>query len=166
MKKIVILLAGIIMPVLLFAQSDSLQLPYVKNPTFPPARLLMIDSTVHIIKDELPRKRPILLMVFSPTCEHCKHETEDLVKNIQKFKKITIVMATMQPWNEMMAFRNFYGLGQYENIYMGKDVDFFLPPFYNIKNLPFLAFYSKKGELINVFSGSLPLDKVLEEFEK
>jgi thioredoxin-related protein len=166
MKKLLVLLTGIIIPMIMFAQTDSLQLPYVKNPTFPPVRLLMTDSTIHTIKDELPRKRPILLMVFSPSCEHCKHEAEDLVKNIEKFKKITIVMATMLPWNEMMVFRNFYGLGLYENIYMGKDVDFFLPPFYNIKNLPFLAFYNKKGQLISVFSGSLPLDKVLEEFEK
>ena len=166
MKKILVILAGILIPVLLFAQTDSLQQPYVKNPSFPPVRLLMTVSTIHSIKEDIPNKRPILLMVFSPACEHCKHETEDLVKNIDKFKKITIVMATMLPWNEMMAFRNFYGLELYDNIYMGKDVDFFLPPFYNIKNLPFLAFYDKKGKLINVFSGSLPLDKVLEEFEK
>ena len=107
-----------------------------------------------------------MLMVFSPSCDHCQHETEDMVKNIEKFKKVTIVMATMFSYQDILDFRSRYGLAQYKNIIMGKDIEYFLPPFFDIKNLPFLAFYNKKGDLISVFSGSLPIDKVLEELEK
>ena len=35
-----------------------------------------------------------------------------------------------------------------------------------IRNLPFLAFYNRKKELISVFEGSLPMEKALLEFEK
>ena len=36
-----------------------------------------------------------MLMVFSPDCEHCQHETEEIIKNIDQFKKYQIVMATL-----------------------------------------------------------------------
>jgi thioredoxin-related protein len=107
-----------------------------------------------------------MLMVFSPMCEHCQHETEDIIKNIDKFSKSTIVMATMMPYDSMMSFRERNQLAQYENIIVGQDTQYFLSPFYMISSLPFLAFYDKKGKLISVFQGSMPIEKALEELSK
>ena len=166
MKKFLTLIAGIVLSVTLYSQNDSIQPPYKRFPTFPPVKILLVDSTKATIKNDLPKKKPVMLMIFSPDCDHCQHETEELVKNIEKFKDVTIVMATMRPYAEMMAFREKYGLAKYKNIIMGQDTDFFLLPFYDVKNLPFLAFYNKKGELISVFSGSMPMEKVLVELEK
>lgn len=166
MKRSFALATAILLSLVIYSQTDSIQPPYKKFPNFPPVNLLLTDSTNSIIKNDLPRKRPIMLMVFSPDCEHCQHETEELIKMMDKFEKITIVMATPRPYADMMAFREKYGLAQYKNIIMGQDTQFFLLTFYNISNLPFLAFYDKKGELISVFAGSMPLDKVLLELEK
>jgi thioredoxin-related protein len=166
MKRSFALVAGIILSLSLYSQTDTIQAPYKRFPTFPPVKLLLVDSTSSIIKNDLPKKKPIMLMLFSPDCDHCQHETEELVKNMEKFEKVTIVMVTMRPHEDMMAFREKYGLAQYKNIIMGRDTDFFLLPFYDVRNLPFLAFYNKKGELISVFSGSMPLDKALLELEK
>ena len=145
MKKIVTLLSLLIITVSGLTQTDSIQPPYKKFPFFPPVKLLLPDSATSFTKDDLPKKRPVMLMVFSPACEHCQHEAEELVKNMDKFSKITIVMATMLPFDSMMHFRTKYGLAQYENIIMGQDTHFFLPPYYDIHNLPFLALYDKKG---------------------
>lgn len=103
-----------------------------------------------------------MLMLFSPQCEHCQHETEELIKNIDRFKKIQVVMATMMPFDSMMVFREKYGLAKYSNIIVGHDKGFFLPPFYNVRSLPFLAFYNRKKELISVFEGNMPMNQVLE----
>jgi thioredoxin-related protein len=104
-------------------------------------------------------------MVFSPDCDHCKHETEELIKNIEKFKKIQILMVTWQPFEEMKKFYEEYQLSRFSNIIVTKDQSFFLPPFFDIHNLPFLVFYDKHGKLISVFEGNLPMDKVAERFE-
>ena len=50
-------------------------------------------------------------MMFNPQCEHCQHETEELIKNIDKFKNIQIVMATSMPFDSMLVFRERYQLG-------------------------------------------------------
>jgi hypothetical protein len=66
----------------------------------------------------------------------------------------------------MVDYYHHYGLKRFDNIIVGKDVSYFFPVFYDIHNLPFLAFYNKKKELISVYSGALPIDKAIEELKK
>ena len=105
-------------------------------------------------------------MLFNPQCEHCQHETTELVKNIDKFKDIQVVMTTSMPFDSMLAFREKYKLAEYKNIVVAQDIQFFLVNYFMIHNLPFLAFYDKKKELISVFEGGLPMDKILKVFDK
>src|SRR5215207_1721954 len=79
------------------AQQDSMQPPYKRFPTLPPFHILLSDSSSVYAKAQLPKKTPVLFMVFSPDCSHCQHETEDLVKYREKLKDIQIVMITMYP---------------------------------------------------------------------
>jgi hypothetical protein len=75
-------------------------------------------------------------------------------------------MTTIQPFDKMKEFYNNYRLERFENITVGKDQFFLLPTFYRIKNMPFLAFYDKKGDLIGIAEGALPVNKVLEFFKE
>jgi thioredoxin-related protein len=164
MMKFITVAVALLFIVGLNAQTDSIQPPYKKFPTPPPFKLLLSDSTTWFTKADLEKKKSLLLIVFSPDCDHCQHETEELIKHIDKFKKVQIVMATFQPFGLMRKFYADYQLYRYENIVVGKDVNFILAPFYNIRNMPFLAFYDKKGQLISIFEGSLPIDKIAEKF--
>ena len=166
MKKIMFLFLNLLVMQSAIAQSDSLQPPYKRFPTYPPVKLLLPDSISFYTKADLPKKAAIMLMLFNPECEHCKQETEDLISKIDRFKNIQVVMATNTTFSRMLAFRETYQLAKYKNIIVAQDTHYFLPTFYMIRNLPFLAFYNRKKELISVFEGSLPMEKVLQEFEK
>ncbi len=146
------------------AQTDTLP-PYKKFPIFPPVKLMLADSSF-FTKDMLPRKTPVLLIVFNPQCDHCQHETEEILKSIDRFKDIQIVMSTSAEFSQMKDFIEHYNLASQKNIVVGSDPGFFLNTFYRMHNMPFLAFYNKKKELISVFEGSMPINKVLEELEK
>jgi thioredoxin-related protein len=145
-------------------QTDSIQPTYKRFPTPPPFKLLLTDSTTWFTKADLDKKKPLFLYVFSPECDHCKLTTEDLIKNIDKFKKVQIVMATWLDFTQMKKFYENFQLSRFENITLGRDVNFIMAPFYNIRNLPYMAFYDKKGQLISVFEGGLGIDKVAEKF--
>jgi len=149
----------------IYSQSDTIQPPFKKFPFFPPVKLIL-PGNAEFTKDDLPKKKPVMLMVFSPMCEHCQKETEEMIKNIEKFSKSIIVMATMMPYDSMMSFRDKYHLAGLANIIVGQDTRFFLPAFYMITNLPFLAFYDKKGKLISYFEGSMPIEKAAGELKK
>jgi thioredoxin-related protein len=139
--------------------------PYLKNPGFPPVHLLEIDSVHFFTKDDVKKNHKILLMFFSPECEHCKHQTQDILAEIGKFKDIEIVMATFQPFDEMKTFYNYYRIGDHSNIFMGRDEKYMLPPFYRMQSLPYLALYDKKGQYITHFEGNQKVDTIINAFQ-
>lgn len=166
MKKLYLLLSGLLFVTALYAQNDSIQAPYKRFPFFPPVKLLLPDSVTYFTKSDLPKKKSVMLMLFSPQCEHCQHETGELIKNIDKFKDILVVMTTSMPFDSMLHFREKYKLASFKNIIVAQDVNYFLFSYYQSHFLPFFAFYNKKKELISVFEGGMPMDKILKEFDK
>ncbi|MEP6700935.1 MAG: redoxin domain-containing protein [Bacteroidota bacterium] len=166
MKKYLLLSGLLALMITGYSQVDSILAPYQKFPSFPPIKLLLPDSSSFFTKSDLAKKSPVMLMLFNPQCEHCRHETEQLVKNIDKFKNIQIIMVTSMPFDSMMTFREKYKLAQYDNIVVAQDPHFFLIPYFQVNSLPFLAFYNRKKELIDIFEGSLPMEKVLKKFDK
>ncbi|MFT4095285.1 MAG: redoxin domain-containing protein [Niabella sp.] len=137
---------------------------YLQEKTPPPSVLLLTDSTTKWnLKANLQKDKPLFLIFFSPECDHCKHETEALIKNINKFKGIQIVMATTMPLGEMKEFARNYKLAQYD-ITVGRDIAYTMPPYYEMKNLPYLAFYDKSKKLISTFEGSLGIESILKIF--
>lgn len=166
MKKIIASIATLLFVVTAFSQADTTKLPYQKFPTYPPVKLLLTDSLTYFTKADIPKKSAVMIMVFNPECSHCQHETEEIIKHIDEFKDVQIVMVTMMSMADLRTFKEKYKLDQYPNIVATKDPNFFLATFYMLHNLPFLAFYNKKKELISVFEGNLPIEKVLAELKK
>lgn len=142
------------------------QAPYLKYPTIPPFHLLKLDSTTYLTKDDIKKHRRTIVMFFSPDCDHCKHQTESILADFADFKDIEIVMATYQPFSEMKEFNTHYRLFEHPNIKIGRDEKFFLAPFYKIRNLPYLALYDKKGNLITTFEGTQKVETIVKAFQK
>jgi len=138
--------------------------PFMRYPTIPPFRLLKLDSATYLTKDDLRKNRRTMVMYFSPDCEHCKHQTEAILADFKDFKDIEIVMATYQPFSEMKEFNEHYKIYEHSNILIGRDEQFRLPPFYKIRNLPYLALYDKKGNLITTFEGTQKTDTLINAF--
>jgi thiol-disulfide isomerase/thioredoxin len=151
---------------LAFAQVDSTTPAYKKYPTLPPLQLLLGDSTTKYTKENLPKKKPVLIMVFSPECSHCQRTAEELVQLKDEWKDIQIVMATMHPLYQMNAFMEQYKLNTFPNVVAGKDIYYLLQGFYNLHSLPYLGFYDKKGNLITGFEGSMSVKKIIETFKQ
>jgi hypothetical protein len=149
----------------LFAQQQKMKAGAIRFPVIPPFTLLSIDSTT-LTRENLAKHKKTLFMYFSPTCDHCLLQTDSLLANINKFKDIQIVMATYQPMEEMRQFFTDKKIASYKNIKMGRDVKFFFPPFYKMNNLPFLALYDEKANLITVFEGTTKIPLILEAFSR
>jgi len=142
------------------------QAPYLKYPTIPPFHLLKLDSTSYLTKDDIKKHHRTLVMFFSPDCDHCKHQTESILADFADFKDIEIVMATYQPFSELKEFNTHYRLFEHPNIKLGRDEKFFLAPFYKIRNLPYLALYDKKGNLITTFEGTQKVETIVKAFQQ
>jgi hypothetical protein len=139
--------------------------PFKKFPTIPPFHLLCLDSTTYLTKEDVKKGRKTIIMFFSPDCDHCKHQTEAILSDFKEFKDINIIMATYQPFGELKEFNMHYKMEEHPNVKLGRDEKFFLPPFYKIRNLPYLALYDKKGNLITTFEGTQKVETILDAFD-
>ena len=158
MKKWIPLFLLLCLSAASFAQVDSTTPPYKKFPTLPPFQILLGDSSTIFTKKDLPDKKPVLLMLFSPECSHCQHEAEELTAHKDEIKN------TFHPLWQMKEFVSQYKLDALKNVVVGKDIYLVLPAFYSVHNLPFHAMYNKKGNLISVFEGSMEISKLLQAF--
>lgn len=138
--------------------------PYQQRPTLPPLELVLPDSN-RISKIEF-KKQPTLIMYFSPDCDHCIKQMEEMNTRMEDLKRIQIVMVTHQPMPELVQFIEKFKLANHSNITAGRDVKFMLPGFYRIKSLPYFALYDKKGNLITTFESNTKVDKILKAFRK
>ncbi|HUR11573.1 MAG TPA: redoxin domain-containing protein [Flavitalea sp.] len=145
------------------AQEETKVAPYLKYPGFPPIQLVQLDNKP-LTKKDIHANQPSLLFYFSPECEHCQHQVTDMLKKMDALKKVQIVMVTHQPAEMLQRFYTDYGLNKYKNIRVARDTKFLLPPFYNIKSLPYQALYNKKGNLITTYEGNVKIETLAKAY--
>lgn len=148
------------------AQGQRDSLPYLRFPTVPPFQLLAADSTTVFTKNDLKPGQPVLLMYFSPECDHCQKQMEFILSAIDSLKNVELVLATYQPFEQMKTFINKYNLTAYPNIHTGRDIKYILAPFYNIHKLPFLALYNAGGQLITTFQAGATGETLVKSFRQ
>ncbi len=163
MKKLLILFASVIFISNLFAGNKPDSIPaHLKNAPFPDFKLLLADSTTVFYNDGLSKKKNIILIGFSPECEHCRHQTEELLKHIKEFKETQIVMSTTLPFEKMKAFYKEMNISKYKNIIMGRDVLFYFPKYFRNGYLPGIAVYNKKRTLLNFYDGGVKTEELIK----
>ena len=145
-----------------FAQSGNP--PYKQNKKLPDFEL-ETPANGKFSTAKVKKNAPVIIMFFSPGCDHCIQQFEAMQKRIGEFKNHQIIMATIQPIEELAAFNKKYQLQKYPNIVTGKDANFFFPPFFEIANFPYLAFYDKQHNLITTFEGNMSVDDMLKKFK-
>lgn len=148
-----------------FSQPDTTTPLYKRFPSLPPVQLLLTDSVTKFTTEDIPKKMPVLVVLFSPDCEHCQHEAQEMVAAKESFKDIFVLMVSVAPLHQVKTFAINYGLGALPNLVIAKDPSYFLLTYYGIRNFPFMALYNKKGKLIDVLAGSQPIDKVIGLFK-
>ncbi len=143
-----------------FSQADSSKPVYLRFPTIPQFTIYKAPDSTKFTREDLQKNKSTVFIIFSPDCEHCQHETKELIANIDKFKKAQIVMVQYLPYEQMLKFYKEYKIEKYPNIIMGRDGKFFLPIFFKVPGLPAMYVYDKKGKFKQAFSGNGKIDKI------
>jgi len=143
-----------------FCQADSILPVYLKFPVIPQFTVYKAPDSAAFSREDLRKNMEVVFIIFSPDCEHCQHETEALLANINKFRHTQIIMITYLPYDEMIRFYKNYKIADYPQITMARDTKFFFPVFFKVKNLPSIFVYDRKGNFKKNFEGSVKIDSV------
>lgn len=143
------------------AQVDSLPI-YKRFPTVPPFKIITLPDSSVFSKDDLKKNKAVIIMVFSPDCEHCQRATKDLQAHAALFKKVQIIMASPLDYTILKKFYDAYNIAAYPNIKMGRDGSYFFGSFFKITFYPSIFVYDKKGNFVQRFEGDVSFAKIAE----
>ncbi len=161
MKKIVLALFIFCIGKSGFSQADTSL--YLRFPTIPLFSISKVPDSTKFTKENLERKKATIIIVFSPDCEHCQHEVNELKAHIDLFKKVQIVMVSSLDFSYIKKFYEEYKIADYPNITIGRDANYMFGTFFNVRSFPAIFLYNKKGKFVKSFDGSVPIEKIADE---
>ncbi len=169
MKKIFfgVLMFIMTLPFLAMSQSSTYDTTaqYLKTKRIPAFKVLHLNSTitdsVWFKNDSLPKDKNIVFIYFSPECGHCEHETEQIVKHIDKLQNAFFVFVSYHEMDKLKAFYDKYDLARFANIRMTRDPQYFIPSFFRVEFTPFVAVYDSKGNFKQAFKQGAEIKELL-----
>lgn len=136
-------------------------LPYQKYPTLPAFNLLMTDSSTIFNTYNIPEGKPTVLMFFSPDCDHCQQTTRALTDRMDSLKQVQFYLFTPMSLSMIRDFAAKQHLGQYKNITIGQDYEYFFPGFYGASYVPYVAVYDRKKRFVKMWEGRVKIEDVM-----
>lgn len=159
------LLLLLFFPALLKAQSGTpgaVDVPLFKQFRFiTPLPLTLYDGKV-FNKNDLPKNKPVMVFLFSVECDHCASMTEEILRNMDKFKSTTLLMVTPFKLERMKAWYDQYKIKNYPNIIMAAEPTRQIAQYYALRNFPGIYIYDKKHRLVADYEGTVKLDTLLK----
>lgn len=158
-KHCIVTLVTFLMVSSAFSQEKTLPV-YKQFPQVPPFDIVLVPDSTRFKKADLKKKKPVIVVVFSPDCDHCKHATKDLLAQTKLLKEVQVVMASNLPFNYIKQFHKDFDIAIYPGIKMGWDDKYFLSTYYEVRSYPAVFVYDKKGQLVQEFAGSVSFEKI------
>ncbi|MDR0793921.1 MAG: redoxin domain-containing protein [Chitinophagaceae bacterium] len=138
---------------------------HAQRTKLPPFRIVQENNTV-FKAGQLPQGKPVVLIYFLPDCEHCHVVITNLLKHINEFDKASVVMVTYYPPAEVGKFARKYGFDKRSNFYLGTEGNsFIIKNYYNLSKLPFMALYTKNGDLVKAYYSEEGFNDLLQQLK-
>ncbi|MEJ7740417.1 MAG: redoxin domain-containing protein [Chitinophagaceae bacterium] len=132
----------------------------------PAFKIVQSNGKVFQARD-LPMNKPILIVYFSPDCDHCQTFMQELLNRTADFKKASIVLITFLAVDKVEKFVKDYNISQHSNIYAGTEgTSFFVRNYYKIRDMPFAALYDKGGHFICSYEKDVPFEELAGKVRK
>jgi hypothetical protein len=100
---------------------------------------------------DLPPGKPVLFMLFDPTCPHCQRTIGHIGEQYKGLSRAEICLVSMDNWNAMRGFMSAYGsaLKGKSNVVLLRDsVGMFIGRF-KPRKYPAMMLFSSGGKLLD-----------------
>lgn len=133
-----------------------------RQPDLPPFSITKAPDSSRFEKSDLQKNKAVMIMVFSPDCEHCQVRVKEIMANSKLFKNIQIVMISNLGYNYISRFYKEFKIARYPNIIMGMDYRYMIGNFFTIPSVPAIFLYNKNGKFVKAFDRDVPVKKIVE----
>lgn len=131
----------------------------------PAIELLLNDSVTKYNVATITGNRPVILLFFNTTCDHCQTFAASLRKEQEHLTDIDIIMASTEELSQITRFQNQYFLIELQNLIIGKDFASAGISTFQFESYPFCALYNEKHKFIKSFERNFTLENLLAELK-
>ena len=132
----------------------------------PPFRIALSDGN-QFHASNLPMGKPVIIIYFSPECDHCHVLMKEWFRRSADFKKASVAMVTFLPLTDVASFEKEYKTKQHSNVVTGTEgTRFFVRNYYKVLDMPFVALHDKNGNLISTYSKDIPLNTLAAQLRQ
>jgi thiol-disulfide isomerase/thioredoxin len=138
---------------------------YIKNPALPSFKLILTDSSLFTEK-LIPKAEYTCIVYFSPDCGHCQYEADQMIRNMDSLKQVQFVWVSYRDFNDIKAFGRKYQFDLYPNIILGRDPEYTIPAFFQVKFTPFVALYDHNKQFLKAWETGVEMPELLQFIHK
>ena len=150
MNVIIIMHKKIFISLLLFLFCLPIFAQQTKNIGIAPFKITLLNGKSYTYKD-LKKNTPTVIIYFSPTCDHCKEFTKELVKHESELKSKQIIMVGYESIPEMKKFDSLFHISSKPNFKIGTEgYTFIVQKWYSVQRFPFVAMYNKQMKMVKI----------------
>lgn len=105
---------------------------------------------------------PVLIISFSPDCEHCQRHAAELKKHETQLANTSIIMITRA---DSITTRNFslqYELNTMNNVVFLQDNNDLFYKTFNLSNIPSMVVYNRHHNLVKTINGQVSVEYLLK----
>lgn len=111
----------------------------------------------------LKKDTPTLFIYFNTECELCIEEAKMIKENIELLKNFQIVFISFQKPDLIKAFATKYELMPHDYVYFLWDSKTTFATTFDVKSLPYIVFYDKKGKRIETINGLIKMETLIKK---
>ncbi len=126
----------------------------------PPLNFYRRDG-VYITNNDLKLHKPVIIMLFNPTCEHCEQQTRLFGEHLELFSETNLMLMAADKMGPYLGyFVSATHADNYPALQIGLDSSNYIQHTFRYEGLPQINIYNKERKLIKVFSGFTPADSL------
>ncbi len=126
----------------------SFALAEAQDGKLPPFRMMQPGNKIFKAED-LAVGKPVLIFYFSTDCDVCHDLLKGILDKAGEFRNVSVAMVTYQTIEAVSRYIVANNLNMYPNFHVGTEGNvFFLRKYYGISTFPYIALYTKDGDLV------------------
>ena len=147
-------------------KDDTLTAPYLKHKELPAFDAEHLNGKDTFNTFNIPTGKPVLIIYFSPDCDHCQKMIDELLPDMDKLKNVNVYFMSFMPLKAMEIFNRMRHMEKYENVkFIGRDFRFFFPTFYGTSSVPNVVLYDKNKKFVKLWPNGANIKEIQAELK-
>jgi hypothetical protein len=154
--------APLLLALLISCHNGKVNKELEKISELPKFKIRFLDSSI-LDSQKIPDGKVCVLFYFDPECEHCQHETKNIISHKNELKNVLFYLVTNADPSLVSKYCKANKLDEISNFFIGTDYNFSFYKVFVPRSVPYFAIYNSDKRLVEVNYGGLDMKSLIDK---